>query len=205
MRHRPCSWRPRVGRRLSPACAGPFSCPSEIPRGWSAARRIHSTHALRRARPWRRTHALRRSIAAFLSPGPRFLVSVPVSAGLGATPFWAGGASAVRNRCNGPSPASSSRSGHSAARSGPEASRVRGYEPRPQAPHRRSRALPPVSSQGAAARSPAAAFPDGSIFGTSREDALGRARRVEYKAARASGDKFYFEISRRVSPPPQRG
>ena len=47
----------------------PFRPPRQTPRGWSAARRIHSTHALRRARPWRRTRAPRRSIAAISVPG----------------------------------------------------------------------------------------------------------------------------------------
>src|SRR6185437_5840364 len=49
--------------------------------------------------------ASRRSIAAFLSPGPRFLVCLAVSAGFGAIPFWADDALAIRSHCKAPSPA----------------------------------------------------------------------------------------------------
>jgi hypothetical protein len=73
--------------------------------------------------------------AAFLSPGPRFLVYAPVSVWSSKRRLNSRHAfRAARNHWPIPSPASSSRSARSGARSGPEASRVRGYEPRPQAP-----------------------------------------------------------------------
>ena len=73
----------------------------------------------------------------FLSPGPRFLVSVPFSS-QALAPVRLIGLSRprpVRKLWSGPSPAGSLRSGRSTARSGPGASRVRGCEPRPRAPH----------------------------------------------------------------------
>jgi hypothetical protein len=75
-----------------------------------------------------------------------------------------------------PCPASSSRRGHSAPRSGPEASRVRGYEPRPQAPHQPMSGLPDIGPERAMPVLRHRPF-RGSIFETSREDALSRARR----------------------------
>ena len=83
----------------------------------------------------RRLSALHRG--DFCSPGPRFLVSVPVSS-RSAAPVRLIGLSRLgpsETHWNGPSPAGSLRSGRSAARSGPEASRCRGYEPQQRAPH----------------------------------------------------------------------
>jgi len=154
VRHRPA-------RRLAPGFALPFSprlrpCglrrgkPPQSARGWSAERRNHLASALRRPRPKRRARrlsALHRG--DFCSPGPRFLVSVPVSS-LGPRRQFASSAcralAGPKPSWNGPSPAGSLRSGRSAARSGPEASRCRGYEPRQQAPH------PPRVSQRPAGR-----------------------------------------------------
>jgi hypothetical protein len=74
----------------------------------------------------------------FCSPGPRFLVSAPVCGGFLKQRLNACLASQTAPKTFGavPSPASSSRRGRSTPRSGPEASRERGYvRPRPQAPH----------------------------------------------------------------------
>jgi hypothetical protein len=68
----------------------------------------------RRVRVWRDARAPRRSIAAISVPGSALLEP---------------------RICAEANTASSSQGGHSNARSGPGASRVRGYEPRPQAPH----------------------------------------------------------------------
>ena len=80
--------------------------------------------------------ASRRSIAAFLSPGPRFLVYGPVRRASTSPPCGQATFRRTDNHWPIPSPASSSRSDRSVTRSGPEASRVRGYvRPRPRAPH----------------------------------------------------------------------
>jgi hypothetical protein len=73
--------------------------------------------------------------AAFLSPGPRFLVYGPVRRASAAPLCGKATLRRTDDHWSIPSPANSSRSARSGARSGPEASRVRGYEPRPQAPH----------------------------------------------------------------------
>ena len=99
---------------LAPRC-GAWPVPSPESEGNGAPSGAPSTSALRRARALRkraRHSALHRG--DFCSRGPRFL-----GRGLAASP----------------SPAGSLRSGRNAARSGPRASRVRGCEPRPRAPH----------------------------------------------------------------------
>jgi hypothetical protein len=128
-RHRPYSLRRRV-RRL------PFSVPRQTPRGWSAARRIHSIRAWRsasvlgegrapRGAPWRR----------FLTPGPRFQVHVSSFLRSSARRLNTMNALRPRRGPRRPCPASSSRRGRSAPRSGPGTSRCRGNEPQQQAPH----------------------------------------------------------------------
>src|SRR5258707_1139723 len=82
----------------------------------------------------------------------------------------------------------------------PEASRGRGYEPRPQAPHQpmpgfiRRRSPEPIS----VSRKPASAC---SIHRTSPEDAPRRARHEEDKAGLASGDKFLGSSSLQGASP----
>ena len=127
MRHRPYFLRRRV-RRL------PNPCPSKSPRGWSTEWRNHSLCA----RTNRVRGASRRSICGFSVPGSAFPglwtgLSFRPSPQFGSSPrrAWA----LLESHWPIPSPASSSRSGPNAARSAPGASRVRGYEPRPQAPH----------------------------------------------------------------------
>ena len=76
-------------------------------------------------------------------PGPR-PVCPRVFKRAGSTPERALRAA---RRLGRPCPASSSQRGRNAPRSGPGTSRVRGYEPRPQAPHRRYR-LPGIGPRG---------------------------------------------------------
>jgi hypothetical protein len=96
-------------------------------RGWNAARRI-----LGRSTPceacasWRRTRAPRRSMAAFLSPGPCFRAPTD-----GSSPPLSGDLRLLRRRLVQPSKAA----GPSAGGRLPGTSRRWGYEPRPRAPH----------------------------------------------------------------------
>jgi hypothetical protein len=83
-----------------------------MPRGWSAKRRYLLPS--RRALFWRTRAPLGAPSRRFLFPGSAF--------------------PGTRAFSPNPSPAGSLRSGHSTARSVPEASRARGYEPRPRAP-----------------------------------------------------------------------
>jgi hypothetical protein len=100
----------------------PFLAPAKSEGMERRAAHPYSSHALRRARVLRSTRsplgaplaARVPALAKTQAPGPRFL-----GRGIGASP----------------SPAGSLRRGHSAPRSGPRASRERGYESRPQAPH----------------------------------------------------------------------
>jgi len=116
----------------------------KMPRGWSAGWRTSLPSC-------RTSYDVRAPAGApsrrFFTLGPRFL---------------------GRGKWASPSPASSSQSGRNAARSGPRASRGRGYEPRPQAPHR-----PAVSHRPFAVRCriSGTAPHRGSIIGTSRDDA----------------------------------
>jgi hypothetical protein len=120
--HRPCSLR-RGGAVF------PFRSPGKMPRGWSAARRNILVHAFRRVHPLRRVRALRRSITAFFSPRrPCFLAGAPEK------PFGSSIRAAPATlrvpRIQPLKAALRSGGGRLAG-----ASRARGYEPRPQAPH----------------------------------------------------------------------
>jgi hypothetical protein len=120
--------------------------------------------------------ASRRSIAAISDPRVRVSRSTsPVSFGFHAAGSTPRRASAI-GRPGRPCPASSSRSGRSTARSVPEASRCCGYEPQQQAPHQPVSGFPPPVHQGRC-RISGTVPSRGSIFETSREDALSRARR----------------------------
>jgi hypothetical protein len=173
-RHRPYSLRPRVGR-LPPRLRGDKAFPPhKKPRGWSTERRT----SLQSCRTFvsEGAGASRRSIAAISVPRVRVSRSTsPVSFGFHAAGSTPRRASAI-GRPGRPCPASSSQSGRSTARSGPEASRERGYEPRPQAPHQPVSGFPPPVRQGRC-RISGTVPSRGSIFETSREDALSRARR----------------------------
>ena len=157
------------GRRL----AIPSS--SQTPRGWSAERRT-SLPSCRAPSSGAR--------APLGAPRRRFLI--PRSAFPGFRSVFFSALAPVRliglsragrseNLTSGPSPAGSLRRGRSAPRSVPGTSRARGNEPRARAPHQ-----PAAVSRGRSERrcpfsgtSPL----DGSIIGTSRDDALSRARR----------------------------
>ena len=129
--------RPRVGRRL-PAFAGTSLLPSQSRGDGAPMGRIRSQSApcgacLRgdggapRGAPWRR----------FRIPGPRFqetprlLVHVEDAGSTPGRPAWR------KEMFEAACPASSSRRGRSAPRSGPGTSRVSAYEADPRAPHRR--------------------------------------------------------------------
>ncbi len=76
----PYSWRRRVRRNLSRLSPGNSFSLGASPRGWSAERRHHQSTALRRrASCDRRARHSALHRGDFCSPGPRFLVSVPVS------------------------------------------------------------------------------------------------------------------------------
>ena len=143
VRYRPYSLRRRV-RRLPPRLRGDKLFPLAKARGWSTERRtsLPSCRALLwrtraplgapwrlRASGFRQRHRLRVRVSWFPSRLLRFKAAAPVRL-IGLSRLGPS-----ETKWNGPSPASSSRRGPSAPRSGPGASRVRGYEPRPQAPH----------------------------------------------------------------------
>jgi hypothetical protein len=119
-RHRIGSfWIPGSRLRRAPF-PGRLLCPSKTEGDGAPSGATSWIRTLRCVRIWRDARASRRSIAAISVLGSAF--------------------PGTRQRASpspspSPSPASSSRSARSGARSGPEASRVRGYEPRPQAPH----------------------------------------------------------------------
>ncbi len=133
---RPYSLRRRVRRNPSRLSPGTFFAPRQKPRGWSAERRILSQSTPCEAcAPFAQGARLSALHRGDFSPRVRASRIRSGSVSAWRCPFWAAAPCSHGTGCPGSFIASSSQSGRSAARSGPEASRVRGYEPRPQAPH----------------------------------------------------------------------
>ena len=161
-------YRPRAGRRLSRLSPGTFLAPRNAE---GMERQVARPYSSCRILFWRMRAPLGAPSRRLTGPGPRFRILA-----VGVSCFCASktGPAAFRQRAP--------RGRSWCLRAGSAAARELGvrFPPCPRAPRHRNR-FPGRGPEGSDACSPAPFPSRGSIFGTSREDALGRARRREYK------------------------